>query len=93
MKEFVEQMTYKKLTENFTDEFIQNHSGFESFEQMWEHDKSKLKDRLLFSEYVKTKEWNEFVKNNTEFDDYVGMEFASRIMGMKKGKRYWFSDD
>jgi len=93
VRKYMEEIMIKKYTGMFTDEFIQNHSSFESFEQLWSNHKSRLKSELPFLKYIRTKEWDEYIKENTEFEDFVGMEFAAKINDFKTKGKYWFSDD
>ena len=89
----IEEITNQELMGIFTDKFIQDHSSFKSFKQLWDHNESKLKNQMLPHEYIKTEEWNDFIKENTDFDDYKGMEFAAKIFGFKSNRKHWFGDD
>lgn len=89
----MEALMASRYTEMFTDEFIQNHSSFKSFQQLWENNSSKLKEKLSFRDYIKTEEWNEYIKEKTDFDDFVGMEFAAKINDFRTNKKHWFGDE
>jgi hypothetical protein len=65
-------LDYIKM-ELFTPEFMEKYTIFSSFDNMITTSGFKIENELEFKDASATAEWNAYVNNNTEFEDWSDM--------------------